>query len=103
MIRFQRTARISRGKLLEAFQWAKEVSEYLGNKYPQILTIGAYQEIFGDVSAIHWFADYKDLATLESANTQLQSDEGYWARIGKANEAGLFIEGSVHDKLVQSL
>ena len=66
MIRLQWTARISRGKNLGAFQWAKETTEYLRSKYPGILAIAAYEEHFGNVNTIHLFSDYDSLATLEA-------------------------------------
>lgn len=103
MIRLQRTARISRGKVEAASQFAKEVAEYLKSKYPQVLAIGAYTELFGYVNTIHWFSDYESLSTLGNVHTQLASDKGYQDRLRKSAEEGLLIEGSIHDTLVQSL
>lgn len=100
MFRFHRTARISRGKLLEAPQWAKEVAEYITSKYSPV-SVQAYSEVFGNVGTVHWYADYEDLATLERINAQLLTDQGYLAMLNKA--ADLFIEGSIHDTLIQSL
>ncbi len=100
MFRFHRTARISRGKLPDGVQWAKEVAGYINTKYAPV-SVQAYAEVFGDIGKIHWYADYEDLATVERINAQLQADQGYWALLGKA--ADLFVEGSVHDTLIQSL
>lgn len=100
MFRFHRTARVSRGKLAEGVQWAKEVAGYINSKYAPV-SVQAYTELFGDVGTIHWYADYEDLASTERLNAQLLADQGYWALLNKA--ADLFIEGSVHDTLVQSL
>ncbi len=103
MIRLQWTARISRGKNQGAIQWAKQVVEYLRSKYPGILAVAAYEEHFGNVNTIHIFSDYESLATLESVEAQYPSDAGFQDLFNKSNEAGLFIEGSIHGTLVKSL
>ena len=103
MIRLQWTARISRGKNQGAIQWAKETAEYLRSKYPKILAIAAYEEHFGNVNTIHIFSDYESLATLESVEAQYPSDAAFQDLFNKSNEAGLFIEGSIHGTLVKSL
>ncbi len=103
MIRLQWTARISRGKNQEAFQWAKETAAYLRSKYPKILAIAAYEEHFGNVNTVHIFSDYESLATLEAVEAEYQSDAAFQALFKKSNEAGLFIEGSIHGTLVKSL
>ena len=99
-IRTHRMARISGGKMLEAIQFAKEVTDYINNKYPQIPT-RVYSEAFGAVGTIHWFSECKDLATLERTIQQLFADPGYLSILSKA--IGLFIDGSVHDTLMISI
>ncbi len=103
MIRLQWTARISRGKNQGAFQWAKEIAEYLRSKYPKILEIAAYEEHFGNVNTIHIFSDYESLAPVEAVEAEYQSDPAFQDLFKKSNEAGLFIEGSIHGTLVKSL
>ena len=103
MIRLQWTARISRGKNQAAFQWAKATAEHLKSKYPQILAIAAYEEHFGNVNTVHIFSDYESLATLESVEAQYPADARFQELFNKSNEAGLFIEGSIHGTLVKSL
>ena len=100
MFRFHRIARASRGKLLQAIQWAKEVSGYINEKYAPV-SVQAYIEQFGDGGTIHWFSDFEHVADWETLNAQLLADQGYWALLDKA--ADLFIEGSLHDTLVQSV
>lgn len=100
MFRLHRTTRISRGKGLEALQWAKEVAGYVNKKYAPV-SVQAYSEVFGDVGTIHWHADSEDLATIEKFNAQLLTDQEYQALLKKATD--LFIEGSTHDTLIQSL
>lgn len=100
MFRFHRTGHASRGKFLEALQWAKEVAEYINTNYSPV-SVQAYSEVFGDLGKVHWYADYEDLATIERINAQLQTDQGYQAMIKKSEN--LFIEGSGQDTLIQSL
>jgi hypothetical protein len=100
MFRSQRTARIRPGKLVEAFQWAREIAEYTNEKYAPVST-QAYSEVFGDYGKVHWHTDFEDLATYEKASAQLMADQEYWAMLNEGAE--LFIEGSVHDTLIQSL
>lgn len=103
MIRLQWTARISRGKNQGAIQWAKQVAEHLKSKYPGILAMAAYEEHFGNVNTIHIFSDYESLATLEAVEAQYSSDEAFQALFNKSNEAGFFIQDSIHGTLVKSL
>ena len=100
MFRFQRSGRVKNDKMLEATKWAKEITEYINTKYSQV-SLQAYSEMFCDLHTITWYADYKDLATLESVFTQLKSDEGYWAIVIKGLE--WFIEGSFRDTLMSSI
>ena len=100
MFRLHRTGHVSRGKALEGIKWAKEVAEYINARYAPI-SVQAYSEIFGAIGTVHWYADYEDLATLERFNGQLLMDQEYQALISKT--ADLFIEGSFHDTLIQSL
>ena len=103
MVRLQWTARISRGKNREAIMWAKETAEHLRVTYPDILAVAAYDEHFGNVNTIHIFSDYESLATLEAVEAQYPSDAAFQDLFKKSNEAGLFIEGSIHGTLVKSL
>jgi hypothetical protein len=103
MVRFQRVMLVSGGKEREAMQWATEICQYLQKQHKSLSAIGAYMELFGRVGAVHWFADYENLAALDTVNAQLLGDEKYWARLTEANKAGLFVEGSGQDTLTQSL
>ena len=100
MYRFQRTARARGGKAMEAVQFAKEVAGYINAKYAPV-SLQVYTELFGDVNTIYWYADYKDLASLETIIGQLNAGQEYWAILGKA--ADLFVEGSLHDTLMMSI
>ena len=103
-IRFHRKAQIHEGKLLEAIQWAKEITEYVNANYREVF-VSLYIEKSGIATIIHlhWFVDYKDQATYNSLGRQISSDEKYLALISKSSERGLFIGESVHDTLLTSV
>lgn len=100
MFRLRRSGTVSRGKALEARQWAKEVTEYVNENYAPV-SAQVYSEIFGDLGKVHWYIDYEDLATIEMYSARLLADEGYQVLLSKA--ADLFVEGSIRDTLIQSL
>lgn len=100
MYRFERSGRVKNGKWLEASQFAREIAEYINTKYPQG-SLQVYAEFFDDIHSIHWYSDYKDLATFESLREQLLADQGYWAIVTKGME--WFLEGSFRDRLMSSV
>jgi len=100
MIRFWRSGQTKNGKLLDGVRFAKEVAEYINAKYAPV-SVQVYTELFGDLNTIYWYADYQDLATIESINARLLADQGYWAIVSKGTE--WFIEGSFHDTLISSV
>lgn len=90
-------ARAQGGRFPEAMAWAKEISAYLGDKHGA--SVEVHVESFGETNTIHWFVDYEDLASVERMNAALAADMKYWGMIKGANEAQLFIEGSIQDQL----
>jgi dienelactone hydrolase len=101
-IRFHRKAEIHEGKMMEAIQWAKEITEYVNANYPEVF-VSLYIEKSGTATIIHWFGDYKDLATYNRFMWQIRRDEKYLALVSKASERGLFISESVHDTSLISI
>jgi len=99
-IRLDRKAEIHEGKVLEAIQWAKGVTEYLNANYPEVF-VSLYIEKSGTATIMHWFVDCKDLATYNRLMPQLSRDEKYLALTSKMHERGLFI--SRHDTLLTSV
>jgi hypothetical protein len=97
-ILFMREACVKDGKFREAMQFAKEVRDYINNKFPDS-NLRVYVEIFGEMGKIYWVSEEKDLATLERGNGQLMADPGYHAILQKA--VGLFIEGSGRETLMR--
>jgi hypothetical protein len=100
MFRFHRTARASRGKFLEAVQWSKEIASYISDNYAPV-SVQAFVEQFGDTGRVHWYSDHEDLAAIEKLNAQLLADQEYGTMVN--NAADLFIEGSIHDTVMQSI
>ena len=100
MIRFQRTAGVSRGKGAEATQWAKEVTEYINTHFPEVQLL-VFAPRFGALNTIHWIADVEDLASLDRWQQQIGADEGYLELLSKATD--LLIAGSIVDAVLMSI
>jgi len=100
MIRWQRSARSSGARNLEAVQWAKEVTDYINNNHPDH-KVQVFSSRFGDVSMLLWQADFDDLAALDKYQESFNTDQGYWEMVNKAT--GFFIEGTIHDSVFESL
>ncbi len=99
MIRWTRSARIVPGKILQTMQWAKEIAEYVNNKYKTQVTV--YMDSFGEVGTIRWYCDYADLAALEKIGTQLVTDQEYWEKLKKSVE--LLTPGSAFDTVMRAV
>jgi len=80
----------------EAVKFAKEIAGYVKDKFQ--IEVHIYADSLG---TIYWISDYADYAAYGKARAQAASDEKYWALIKKA--AGLFIEGTVQDRVISSL
>lgn len=100
MVRFERSARVARGKDYEARRWAQEVASYANSNHPEG-KLNVFSERFGNLGRISWQADFDDLAALDRYQKSFDTDEGYWALINKATE--LFIENSLHDAVYETL
>jgi hypothetical protein len=100
MVRFERSARVARGKQLEARQWAQEVTEYANSNHPGG-KLQVFSQRFGRIGRISWQADFDSLAALDEYQQSFDTDEGYWALISKGTE--LFIEDSVKDTVYETL
>jgi hypothetical protein len=100
MIRWTRSARIAPGKMLQAMQFAKEISEYV-KRFDRIPPVSVYMESFGEVGTIRWYADYEDLASLEKGWNQLLSSPEYLDKVNQ--NAELFIPGSARETLMRAI
>jgi hypothetical protein len=97
MIRFERTMRVRVGK--HATNWAKEIANYLDTVHgnPQIRL---FRSRFGNISTLHWIADFDDLAALEAWQRKVGADAGYRELIKKSFD--IVIDGSVEDTVLES-
>ena len=85
---------------MEALLFAKEVTAFVNDKYPQF-KVRLYRQMFGEQGKIHYIVEIKDLATYEQAGIQLSADPEYIAITQKA--VGLFIEGRSHDTVMSAI
>ncbi len=72
MIRCERTAIASGINTLKAIQWAKEITEFINKKHPQI-KLQAFSGRFAPYGTIYWAADCEDLAALPPLDQQYPS------------------------------
>lgn len=100
MIRFERTLRAVGGKGREAIAWAQEVTAYLNGKFGQA-NFQVFTQRFGEINTISWQADFDSLASLDNYQQAVNVDMGYWELVDKTD--GLFLEGSIHDTVLESL
>ena len=96
MVRFTRTAVAAIGMFPEAIEFAKEISAYMRANF------GTNTKVFADTEgSIYWITDYADFSEFGRIRAAVTSDEGYWARIKKAQD--LFLDGSVQDTVITSV
>ena len=100
MVRFERSARVARGKLVEARQWAQEVTEYVNKNHPEAKFQG-FSKRFGNIGKLSWQADFDDLAALDRYQTSFDNDQGYWELVNKGTE--LLVEDSIKDTVYVTL
>ncbi len=90
-------AQVRTDKTAEALPIAKEITEYFDKKYPS-LSGRLYLEKSNEVTTVHWFADYQDLASFRRINTELGSDEEFraiWRKI-----ISFIVEGTIQQTLL---
>jgi hypothetical protein len=100
MVRFERSARVARGKLLEARKWAQEIADYTNKSHPEG-KLQAFSERYGNIGKLLWQVDFEDLATLDKYQVSFDSDQGYWALVNKGTD--LLVEDSVMDTVYETL
>ena len=100
MVRFERSARVARGKLLEARKWAQEIADYTNKNHPEG-KLQAFSERYGNIGKLLWQADFDNLAMLDQYQASFDSDQGYWALVNKGTD--LLVEDSVMDTVYETL
>ncbi len=98
MIRFQRTMRVRRGR--QATKWAKELADYMNTAHGEP-KLSLFSSRFGNVSTIHWVADFEDLAALNAWQQNVGDDAAYRELVKKSLD--IVIDGSVEDLVLQSV
>lgn len=101
MVRLDRSARVSRGKFPEASQWAKDVTAHLRKNHGT--NTECFAQRFGPVGVIVWQSDWASLGEAESTTAKTNADKEYMAMLAAGAEKGLFIEGSLVDRLLVTL
>lgn len=95
MIYFLRSATVAQGKIIGALSFAREIAEYVRTKTGTDVKIGT--PVGGQANRIGWFAQYENLAALDTFQTTLLQDSGYLALVTKGGEN--FVAGSLHDDI----
>ena len=83
-VRLDRRAVIMPGKRTEAAAFAAEITQYVRDNWGVNINWG--MEIGGTWGAVHWFADYDNLAHLEETFAKTMSDPGYVALIDRSSD-----------------
>ncbi len=99
MVRWVRSGRARAGKMSQAVQWAKEITEYINKKYG--VSVSAYANEFGEIDTIGWFVDYANLDSIEKLRSELILDREYMKKVSPVAE--LFVEGSFCDTVMRAL
>jgi len=100
MIRFERSARIARGKLLEARKWAQEIADYTNKNHPEG-KLQAFSERYGNIGKLLWQVDFDNLTALDRYQESFDNDQAYWTLVNKS--ADLLVEDSVMDTVYETL
>jgi hypothetical protein len=93
-----RTGQIKTGKGREAMEWAKKVTGYINNTYPES-NYEILSNIGSDLSQLHAISRFESLAQFEAYLAKLASDEKYLAIVQEMWDADLFTGWS--DRLYQ--
>jgi hypothetical protein len=99
MYRFTRTVTVKHvASMPDAIKMGMGVIEHLRKEYGMSLSMG--MEVYGQ-SKLHYYNDFESLDKVAEMQSKLGQDKAYLSIV----EAGrsLFVEGSLHDKLVRLL
>lgn len=98
MIRFQRSAQTKK-MFPEAAAWAKGVADFINTKCPET-KLEVFVARFGEISTIHWFADFDSLPALDGWQMKVMGDPSYWQKIAEAYD--FLVQGTVVDTVLMS-
>lgn len=99
MIRWTRTAQSTQDNMVNAREWAKEVTSYLNQAFPQAKA-HCFNDRFGQLNVITWMIDFESLANLDAYQKAVNEDEKYHAIVNRA--AGLFVVDRFIDRVFET-
>lgn len=102
MILFIRRAKYRAGKGNEAMKWAKEITQYVNEKFP-ITKLKPYYNRFGSISDIIWIGEIEDLVTLNQLQNDVETDHGYLKLMQQAWDANFLVDASFEDQVLVSI
>ena len=100
MIRWTRTAQSTQDNLTNARVWAKEVTSYLNQAFPQA-QVHCFNNRFGQINVLTWMVDFESLEKLDAYQRAVNQDEEYQAIVRRT--AGLFVVGSFEDRVFETV
>ncbi len=99
MIHYTRTIAIAPGKTIEAFAFAREITEFLQKKYDRKMQLAV--PVGGNPQRISWRDTYPGLAALEEFQARVMQDAEYLALLTRAGP--LFVAGSANDEIWRAI
>ncbi len=102
MITQVRTASIHDGKYQDAFAWATKVAGYVNQTIPGA-NVQVARNIGGPLYEVHWVLRSESLAEHEQQWKRLEADAGYQRLLTEGRQQGLFIGGSIVDRLYETV
>jgi hypothetical protein len=100
MIKQIRKIKPKSDKFFEAIQFARELVNFLNEKYPELKS-EVFWERFGDAQTLHFYFQYDNLADFEGKVDKLMADKDFLA----INNKGmiLFVDGAQRITMIQSI
>ena len=95
-----RVCDIEPGQNVPAAAQAREITNYLNQKHPNIGT-RTFATVLFPINQLHWTSEFADLATFQSVRLALLTDAGYQGFVQKA--VGILDGSSCTDTLHQEL
>jgi hypothetical protein len=79
-------------------RWAKELTDYMNTTHGKP-ALQLLKSRFGDVSTVHWVADFKDLAALEDWQRKVGADSGYRELVDRSLD--IVLDGTIEDRILE--
>lgn len=95
-----RQADVTSGKARPAFQWARELADYISQECPALQT-RAFYEIYGRSGRVYWLTESDSVGAIDGEMERLARDGGYRERLQASLSQELFQPGSIQDVLLR--